>query len=668
MIVPIGSTAATPDRGVSLLNPKNSAITANCADATTSADGSRWATLYSALCDPAISARLLQPTSVDNEARPAGEGDPDALMLQAERMGGGYAVVATIRPDLVALDLDGCAAQIRPALTHAAEQLGAVLVYLARTGSEDSEHAVFGCPTDHSRARLLEVIAEVRAWSGLSAQQIDHRHGAGGAIRLPGSASLKSGRKAVTPISETEYNDDETPRALSATAATRRTMRALQALGLPIAYSSATDTLSRQESATPNEDHATVVPLRAWRPRRPFTPAELAALDTVPRPRDDRSQLALTAAWSLWTSGIRSWSDARTHYAKRLVFAKYAQRADLGRSHWTALADGWANYRGEVETTDQQRCDEWMQHAQTWTDHDAAAALVAVITHRFTDGRGITARPIPVRDLQGWLLVGRRRAHELLLSLVECGALVRVRAWADGPEHEGTLFDLGESVYRGNPGHEVHTPIQVPLEPSLVLAPVWSTLGHDARTLWTLLTPSGQTTQALALSSSLAPGDHSYGARLLLGRLEAAGLAVRSGRGRGLRWSVGPASLAAAATALGVDARSAELLARISHERAVWHSQTAVEQRAAQAELDSLRSAAPDLDLSDGPTRVRSSRSLRAGVPGRRRKQRASANPSGTLLEPFSNPSGGVDLLSLSVEHPDGLVGAAFEVGWSVSG
>lgn len=660
MSVPLGSSAATPGGGVSRLSRSISAQTPTCADTTTSADGSRWASLYSALCDPTISARLLQPTSVDNEARPAGEGDPDALMLQAERMGGGYAVVATIRPDLVALDLDGCAAQVRPALTHAAEQLGAVLVYLARTGSEDSEHAVFGCPTDHSRARLLEVIAEVRAWAGLSARQIDHRYGAGGAIRLPGSASLKSGGGLVTPISEAG-------RALSATAATRRAMQALQALGLPIAYSPATDALSRQESATAHEDHATVVPLRAWRPRRPFTPAELAALDTVPRPRDDRSQLALTAAWALWTSGIRSWSDARTHYAKRLVFAKYAQRADLGRSHWAALADGWANYRGEVETTDQQRCDEWIQHAQTWTDHDAAAALVAVITHRFTDGRGITARPIPVRDLQGWLLVGRRRAHELLLSLVECGALVRARAWADGPEHEGTLFDLGESVYRGNPGHEVHTPIQVPLDPSRVLAPVWSALGHDARALWSLLTPSGQTTPTLASSASLTPGDHSYGARLLLGRLESAGLAVRSGRGRGLRWSVGSGSLSAAATGLGVDARSAELLVRISHERAVWHSQTAAEQRLAQVELDSLRSVATDLDSSDGPAQVRSSRSLRAGVTGHRRKRQTAANPSETPREPFGDSSSGVDLLSLSAECPDGRVGAAFEVGWSHS-
>lgn len=657
MSVPLGSKVATPDGGVSRLSRSISAQTPTCADTTTSADGSRWATLYAALCDSTIPARLLQPTSTDNEARPAGEGDPDALMLQAERMGGGYAVVATIRPDLVALDLDRCAAQVRPALTHAAEQLGAVLVYLARTGSEDSEHAVFGCPTDHSRARLLEVITEVRAWAGLNARQIDHRHGAGGAIRLPGSASLKSGGGLVTPISEAG-------RALSATAATRRTMQALQALGLPIAYSPATDAHRRQESAAAHEDQATVVPLRAWRPRRPFTPAELAALDTVPRPRDDRSQLALTAAWALWTSGIRSWSDARTHYAKRLVFAKYAQRADLGRSHWTALADGWANYRGEVETTDQQRCDEWIQHAQTWTDHDAAAALVAVITHRFTDGRGITSRPIPVRDLQGWLLVGRRRAHELLLSLVECGALVRVRAWADGPEHEGTLFDLGESVYRGNPGHEVHTPLQVPLEPSRVLAPLWSSLGHDARALWSLLTPSGQSTPELAVLTSLTPGDHSYGARLLLGRLESAGLAVRSGRGRGLRWSVGPASLSAAAAALGVPAQAAKLLARISHERAVWHSQTASEQRLAQVELDSLRAAAPDLDSSASPVRVRSGRSLRADVTGQRRKRRATANLTRTAQE----LSGSSDLLTLSVECPDGLVGAVFEVGWSPPG
>lgn len=63
-----------------------------------------------------------------NQAQPLGDGAPDALTLEAARHGGGLAVVAVIRPELVALDLDGCSGLVRPDLMHAAGLVGAALV------------------------------------------------------------------------------------------------------------------------------------------------------------------------------------------------------------------------------------------------------------------------------------------------------------------------------------------------------------------------------------------------------------------------------------------------------------------------------------------------------------------------------------------------------------
>lgn len=582
-VQPNTATAPSPG-GVSLADTPISSQRPSRADTATGADGPRYADLVALLVDPTQPARLLEPTGRDNQARAVGEGDAAQLMLQADHTNG-LVVVAPIRPDLVTLDLDGCASVVRSELLHAAEQVGASLVYLAASGSVDSEHAVFGCPSAQARARLVDLVEQVRLWAGVSARQLDHRQGVGGALRLPGSASLKDAAAQSVPIGLDG-------RRLSARSAARRALDALAAVGLPTDYRPVS--VAHSPSAAPVSVPAGPT-VRAWRRRDRFTPEQLAALELVPGPGADRSVLACRAAWALWCHGVRSWDEAREHYATRSVFGKYSARADRGRSHWTRQAQLWASYRGAVSADDRARCDAWLELAVTWTDHDAAAAVVAVIAHRYLDGRGLVGRPVAVRDLALWLGCSAREAHRRLRSLVDLGVLEVARSHYDGPASEASRYTLGTpglaaELYRGDLPHDADTPMGgTPLDPAVVLSPVWSVLGHRARAVWSLLGEVGQTTQVLAAGAGVAAGDPSYGARLALDALVGAGLAVRSGRGRSLRWSRGSVGLDAAGVAVGAGAALAALAQVVAAERAVWHSGSEADRLAAGEALAALR-------------------------------------------------------------------------------
>lgn len=585
MRVQPNAVTAPPSGGVSLADTPISSQRPSRADAATGADGARYADLVALLVDPTQPARLLESTGRDNQARAVGEGDAAQLMLQADHTNG-LVVVAPIRPDLVTLDLDGCASVVRPELLHAAEQVGASLVYLAASGSVDSEHAVFGCPSAQARARLVDLVEQVRLWAGVSARQLDHRQGVGGALRLPGSASLKDAAAQSVPIGLDG-------RRLSAHSAALRALDALAAVGLPTDYRPVS--VAHSPSAATVSAPAVGPTVRAWRRRDRFTPEQLAALELVPGPGADRSVLACRAAWALWCHGVRSWDEARAHYATRSVFGKYSARADRGRSHWTRQAQLWASYRGAVSADDRARCDAWLELAGTWTDHDAAAAAVAVIAHRYLDGRGLVGRPVAVRDLALWLGCSAREAHRRVRGLVDLGVLEVARSHYDGPASEASRYTLGTpgltaELYRGDLPHDADTPMGGgPLDPAVVLSPVWSVLGHRARAVWSLLGEAGQTTVVLAAGAGVATGDPSYGARLSLDALVGAGLAVRSGRGRSLRWSRGEVGLDAAGVAVGAGAVLAALAQVVAAERSVWHSGSEVDRLAAGEALDALR-------------------------------------------------------------------------------
>lgn len=606
MRVPPNGSAATLQGGVSAGEFHHGGEVS--AWSTTCADGSRWSDLLGLLVDPDHPARLLAPTPHDNAPHPVSEGPADALLLEAERLGG-LAVVAPVRPDLVAVDLDGCAALMLPGLLYAAEQVGGALVYLAASGSHDSRHAVIGCPTSHGRARLLELLDLERAGHGLDRLEVDHRHGPGGALRLPGSVALKADGGPVVPV-------DEDGRRLGALEAARRAREALASVGLPECPASAPVAASvparrpggaRLAVVDTDDDGAPVV--RAWRPRQAWTDAERALLAARPR-RGDRSDAALEAARMLWGRGVRDWSEARRYYRRSAVFSKYRARADGGRSHWASVARTAAAYRGPVDEVMDQRCADWLEAAARWTAHDEAAALAAVVWHRFADNRGRDAQPVAVRDLVLWLGCSVGRAHGLLAALRGRGALVRVRAHDDGPACEAALYSLGP-VGVEDSEHTLTPPTGGALDPPTVLAPVWSVLGQGARAVWSLLGPSATSPGALAAAAGLPVGRAGRsGARLLLGRLEGCGLAVRCGDG----WRRGAAGLEAAGRVLGAASVVDRVRRRVTAERARWHAASGVEQVRAVRALAVLRTVRPARGVLEGAARAAGA--VMDGLPG----------------------------------------------------
>ena len=128
-----------------------------------------------------------------------------------------------------------------------------------------------------------------------------------------------------------------------------------------------------------------------------------------------------------------------------------------------------------------------------------------------------------------------------------------------------------------------------PLDPAVVLHPVWHVLGHQARAVWTALADEHTTTANLSTITGIPIGDETYGVRNSLAALADAGLAIKSGRGRGTKWARGEVSLTKAGAKLGVVARAAALAEQINRERALWHADTAAERekvaRALRGEL-----------------------------------------------------------------------------------
>ena len=334
----------------------------------------------------------------------------------------------------------------------------------------------------------------------------------------------------------------------------------------------------------------------------------------------------------LWARGVRDWSEARGYYRRAAVFSKYRGRRDGGRSHWASVARSAATYRGPVDGETARRCEGWLEAAARWTAHDEAAALAAVIWHRFADGRGLEGRPVAVRDLVGWLGCSVGRAHGLLEALRGRGALVRVRAHDDGPASEAALYSLGavqsaEGVEFGE--HELTPPTGGALDPSVVLAPVWSVLGQAARAVWSLLGGSAVSAAVLAVAAGLPVGRAGRsGVRLLLGRLEACGLAVRCGAG----WRRGAAGLEAAGRSVGAAAVLDRVRRRVVAERAGWHARTDAARVAAGRALVGLRSVRPARGALEGAERVAGAvvDGLRASVPAPVRDRRSAGGSRGS--------------------------------------
>lgn len=588
------SSTATPDTGSTVARPPTNLIVADTATLAELAD---------LLADPAVRAWALAPNQGDNQAIQVGSGTAGQLVRRA-RLGTDaavWAIVAPPRPELVALDIDECADLVLPEIRQAAAETATDIVAAVASGRPDCLHLWCVPATQHGRDELLRQIAGIRRHHDLPAGAIDHRDGK--AIRLPGSASLKpTGRSAQLIELDT-----------GAPIEVRTVLYAVRSALPQQASAAAAKTPQRRRPAPttaplPLEGEGvtrlvTEAP-RAWRPRRPFTPDDWSVLnDDTSR---DRSAAATAAAWVLWRHGIRSSAAALWWYQRVSAFDKFRQRDEearvAGRSsdwlacsqHWSAIVRRARGYRPDSSAADRQLLDAAREEIQWW-DNAELQATAAVVIDRFDDGYGLTDRPLARRDLQLELHLSDGVATSRLDALVRRGLLVRTAQWSASAPREAARYSLKvpAATYRGESAHDVTSPA-VPLRHAL-----WGVLPQAARrALVTLLSHPPTPARTMATLLGLPLGDATHGVRHLLRLLESAGLAQRTGTGRGTTWSAASSpDLDAAATLTGAATRARELAARICGERACWHAESHAEATRSHHGLEALRRRITHIDV-----------------------------------------------------------------------
>ena len=563
----------------------------------------RWAESYRLLTGPASSdpayALMPSPRGRNEADRVATSVDSVELIADAERVGAGragVAVVAPIRPELLVVDLDGCAAQVLDTVVAAATGVGAVVGYLAASGSPDSMHVAFAV-TPHSRPAAIEAIDAVRCAAGLDPKTFDirtPRH----YLRLPGSMSLKGG-EWCWPITV-----DGARMTGIATAARLRDALAwvedswspadlAAALATPTASPPHTDT-SSASSPTPESVEAGdgVVALHAidveapyaWCAPQRMTAEHLRVLNRVPGP-GTRSDAATAGAWVLIELKIRSWRTAKPFYDRYPCFVKFRERDQQATArgtrysarhvshsykHWRGVFERFRSHRPAVSVDDQALITDVLAEVACWDDPNLVAAAVAVIAHRFSDGHGTTDRPLADRCVAGWLSVEHTTAQRRFRGLLERGLLELVvphdRYTA---RHEAHRYRLRRPspFYRTDLRHDVTCP------PSLT-HPLWGILGQSVRHVWEKLTPQTTSTAVLAELTGQPPGSRTHGVKRALDVLCAVGLARRDGTGPRTVWTRSDTSLDAVADEHGATARHRLLLATINTEREAWHAIT----------------------------------------------------------------------------------------------
>ncbi|PZU04701.1 MAG: hypothetical protein DI630_00875 [Gordonia sp. (in: high G+C Gram-positive bacteria)] len=593
----------------------------------------KWSELYQLLVDFTVPGRALAPGAGTDTAQSLRVGNPIALIADAEALGGGqaaHAVVARLRPELLTVDLDGCADVVGARVLDAADVVGASLVHLAASGSPDSVHMVFAPPTTWARAHLIGQIDEIRAWAGYGTKtkSVDVLTPAR-YLRLPGSASLKPGGDVCRPI-------DVDGTVLSPAAAAIRARAALAGIASTEQHPAATDTVDRTSSRVRSDAAAsprivrpspqdaspvviTDVAPRAWRRRKRFSYSDWQFFMSRP-PVGTRSDRATEAAWKLWQSGIRDWSMARWYYRNCSVFEKFAVRDNAApgssRAHWESIATRARAHRPPLSAAERGVVGRVREQLCGWTDRPAQAlALLAILEHRFTDGHGLNDRPVAVRDLMSWLNIASIGAAKALLDdLVERKALTISTPFAQSAPREASrysLVDPEQVLSRTYPEHDVTIPgIVKPAPPPLApthgepLSPLWGLLGAQCWRVYShLLTLKRPTPSAvLASATELPVGTRRFGCLRILEALVEAQLVERIGHGRATQWvAVAGEAVRRAEETTGALARLKALRTRINAERAAWHAETRTEhtkaQRVLRRILDNLRERAPARQL-----------------------------------------------------------------------
>lgn len=433
--------------------------------------GTDWHTaLLGALCGRTADYRPLRHT---------GSGVVAGALVGSARaaaaaIAGGAAVVSPLSPDLVVMDLDGCAVPaVLDGLDAAAVEHGARLAYRALSGSVGSEHRAYVVPWFSWSVfrRAAAAVVELHRPPGAvrwtlddrTADDPDTRRGHG--LRLPFSPALKQGGGLVVPV-----GDDGT--AVSLETATRRVWSARLHGGLravhgywndPVSPSSQSAPKRRCKGPTGDEraereqvaesaltsslSACETVPRRACESALPlpgdWTANERELLQSSP-PVGSRSDVALRALRAVVRRCGWSWSSARAVVMSSPVFAKYSGGGEhRARRWWQSTTDDYAAWlhehgsRGEraaLEVTDDDRAAVSAWWSAAWpllverfgVARAARAFTVALFIgeRRLLDGRGLEDRPVAVRDLVVWGAVSSVMTASRALADLECTGLL----------------------------------------------------------------------------------------------------------------------------------------------------------------------------------------------------------------------------------------------------
>lgn len=518
--------------------------------------------LVKILTSPAATGRALTHDGGYNTAIAAGEGHLLTLMQEHP----GAAVVAPLRPCFVVLDLDGAAALL-PHLEDAAGVYGAALVYLAASGSPDSCHAVYACPSEAGRAGLVAAVERLRGWSGHAG--VDLRTPSE-VLRLPGAPSLKPGGGPVTPA---EHVGDGELLPIGPETALTRALDGLEAVGWSMGGASMDERLTRalealgaREVVEVETPAPAVVALETVGGLH-LDPAARAALNT-PAPAGIRypEHHARAAAHHLFRCGGRVWSEVAG--VVRSAPALEAWRGPGGARKWAAAATEWASYRPDMAGEDARVLEDAAAAAHLLPAR-LESALFAVLALMRKAGR-VEAVAVSERCLVvAGAALSRETGGRLLGELEGAGVLTLARRWEDGPVSEAKQWTL-----RPVDAWKLTTatfdpissppPVPSPVPSPVALHPIWLTVGHDARRFWALLSV-GASTVADAADALGVPLRSAYRWR---SALEAAGLVEARRDGRRVVWSAVELEAApGAVAAVGELEKRRELVAV---ERVAW--------------------------------------------------------------------------------------------------
>lgn len=508
---------------------------------------------------------------------------------------------------------------------------GALLAYRAASGSRNSEHRVYAAPPAvwsrfRAAVRSLEVMHRpegVTRWAldDRTANQTTRNGRLSHGLRLPLSPSLKPGGGPVVPLDAAGH-----PVSLETAALMVRSARLRAGLSLAHGYgvprvTTPTETTPEAApvapldgeqatpapSSTPARSGAPTAAERSSTRRGPapvmvgvggeFTPTERLLLETVV-PEGLRSDAALPAVRAVVRRCGTAWSAVRSLVMSAPVFRKFAAGGESrARSWWEQTAGGYAQWladhrtggtveplrlsgrlvaveRPEATPEQTDAVLSWLEASRgrlwgTYGVQRAARAWSAClfIGRRMLDGRGLEARPVSVRDLVVWGVVGSAMGgSHVLRDLEAAGVLVVAADYDISAPLEARRWSLPEGA---------DTTVTGVFTPPLVSGPLLSALTGpgcswlpptlQAALAWSSTAPL----RAAALSEVLQVSVRSV--RRWCERLASAGLVERVGDA----WrSVAVERLEAVAGAAPEAAAAAERLeaarARVADDRAGW--------------------------------------------------------------------------------------------------